>query len=280
MRKVLVIILALGLLLTDFISVQAETTISITAQTKVTGREVIRITTPKNQFIDYYVEDSENVHLRMEQATFLFFELVDENIVYALVTFTWHETDETLTLYLLENGYLLEGVAYGGLSFNAPGLFTLSSWVKFCSDPDVMHLNMHIEVIYRYELVSPSTHTFLLNGEQIDIHAFNIHGYNFLRICDLANALWGTDSRFDVFMEPLSDTATVQTPPFVYHEGFEYKIANPIVSQVIFNDADVFADIMAYLIGDIQYLKLRNLADMLSFEVEWDEESMTVFINA
>jgi len=271
MRKIITVILATGLVLSAAVKVQAE----------AVYRETFRVKMLENQVVSYCAKDDQNTHFKIEQATVLFFELVDEGIMDALVTLTWHETGETFILSLFEGGYLIEGVTYGDISFSAPGFFTLSSWVRLYEDPNETYLNIHIEVLYRYILVSPSLHKFFLNGEQIELPAFNIRGYNFLRIHDLSYALKDTDSRFDISSGSLRDDAiTIQASPFVDPEGLEYAIARPVVSHIRFHDRDGFADIAAYLISDFEYLKLRDLANELNFKVDWNEESASVLISA
>lgn len=118
-----------------------------------------------------------------------------------------------------------------------------------------------------------SSNTLLIGGEEKVFPAVNIRGYNWLKLRDLAMILLGTDKGFSLRYDAGQD-AIIFTSGGVYTPiGDELKdlpgeiaaIASP---QKLYIDG-VLIEVAAYNIDGYNYFRLRDLAIILDFAVEF-----------
>ncbi len=138
----------------------------------------------------------------------------------------------------------------------------------------------------------PSSATVWVNGREIPFHAYEIDGYNYFKIRDLAAAFAGTRQQFvPKALENTSSNGVVLYKCFGAFEKYqrvgdelqlgdsEPKDAVPATHHVYPNfDKDVDAPYTAsriqcpgYTIEGYNYIKLRDLAAAFDFGVRWDE---------
>jgi len=155
----------------------------------------------------------------------------------------------------------------------------------------------HWHVMQTY-YAHPTTSTVLVNGELIDFQAYNINGFNFFKLRDIAYVLNGTSSQFDIEwnvteygstlitlwqgrayqpvgseMVNTGDGARIPLPASVTTRGERYP-PNPRGSAANFGrpGQDV------YNIDGYNFFMLRDLAFDARFNVDWDEETNTILI--
>jgi len=169
----------------------------------------------------------------------------------------------------------------GGLMANFDGATMADTWVWS----------------QRYRIyVTPSPHNVLLNGETINITAFNIKGNNYFRLRDIAYLLNGTSSQFNVTWSETLRTE-IYMPGQIYltlgqayiplgtemtaRNMYEYQLAIPSGAVLFLNFGTTFETVypLAYTINGYNYFMLRNLGDIVGFEVDWCEATSTVLIN-
>lgn len=111
-----------------------------------------------------------------------------------------------------------------------------------------------------------ASQTFYVQSLQKSVHAYNIEGYNYLRLRDFGRMLnFSVDYDEDAGTVSISssgayDSSTEQTPA----EWPETADAQPTDQQVLVNG--VPSDIQGYLIGGYNYFKLRDLARALDVQ--------------
>jgi alpha-tubulin suppressor-like RCC1 family protein len=131
---------------------------------------------------------------------------------------------------------------------------------------------------------SPSGVAVLLDGKETAFDAYNIDGNNYFKLRDLAGALNGTAAEFSVSYDGAAKQIRLQrgeayTPD---GSGTEPKIDGNKTATPSFADLLVDGEpssLTAYSIGGNNYYKLRDLAEILGFGVEWDAGSRTVRID-
>ena len=123
-----------------------------------------------------------------------------------------------------------------------------------------------------------------VDGKDIDCEKYNIDGYNYFKLRDLAELLNGTVSQFDVDYDDATKTMVVTTgAPYTHKNGTELKTgvdnsAKAVVSpQTLKVDGEV-VDVAAYNIGDVNFFKLRDLGKALHFYVDYDAASNTAIV--
>ena len=123
--------------------------------------------------------------------------------------------------------------------------------------------------------------SFLVNGQAQTVAAYNIGGYNYFKLRDLADALNGTSNQFEVSWDAsrnqidlLSGQAYTGEP-----ESGELSYtaeATPTTAGVLLDGSPIY--LTAYNIGGNNYFKLRDLGDALHFGVLWEEDSRSMAV--
>ena len=118
-----------------------------------------------------------------------------------------------------------------------------------------------------------------VNGQQIKMQAYNINGYNYFKLRDVAAAVNHSPASFYVGWDAQKQMITMDL-------GFPYdgssdlgkpfvtgtKTANPGNGDVLVmkNGTEKVVHLSAYNIDGYNYFKLRDLGEVAGFEVGWD----------
>ena len=131
---------------------------------------------------------------------------------------------------------------------------------------------------------SPSASTVLLNGQSIVFDAYTINGNNYFKLRDLAYALSGTNKQFDVSWDGEANAiALTSGQPYtpvggeLASKGSQIQTPVPSLAKVYLDGAEVA--LTAYTIQGNNYFKLRDLASVLDFGVDWDGANNAVVID-
>ena len=126
--------------------------------------------------------------------------------------------------------------------------------------------------------------TVTLNGEKVNFAAYNIEGNNYFKLRDLAAAMDGTDKNFNVGYNREKDSVEITSlTPYTtgntgisgYAKKGNQKATNS--PQSIYLDGKKVT-LQAYSVLDYNYCKLRDVADLLDFAVDWNPNTNTVNI--
>lgn len=148
-----------------------------------------------------------------------------------------------------------------------------------------------------YEQATPTNSRVIVNGVEICFDAYMINGNNYFKLRDIAQAISGTDSTFNVAWYP--DFAAWSALPgggTTYGAielitgvdyvpvGGELSAGVPGVVTAVENFSPTFVDasqkeVLSYTIRDNNYYKLRDLGKALNFEVVWDSVNNCILIN-
>ncbi|MCL2397800.1 MAG: hypothetical protein FWC93_07000, partial [Defluviitaleaceae bacterium] len=124
-------------------------------------------------------------------------------------------------------------------------------------------------------VATPSTHNILLDGQLVNLTAFNIGGSNFFRLRDVAYLLNGTAAQFEVTWDarnqiirlipgqPYTPIGTEMSAETIR----ETRAAQGTVSLMI---EEQWIGSWAYNIDGYNYFMLRSLGGYLDFRVGWD----------
>ena len=118
--------------------------------------------------------------------------------------------------------------------------------------------------------------TITLNGKKVDFAAYNIEGNNYFKLRDLAAAMYGTEKSFNVGYNREKDSVEITslTPYTTGNIGLSKytKKGNQTATnspQSIYLD-DERVTLQAYSVLDYNYCKLRDVAELLDFAVDWN----------
>ncbi|MCL2852084.1 MAG: copper amine oxidase N-terminal domain-containing protein [Defluviitaleaceae bacterium] len=130
-----------------------------------------------------------------------------------------------------------------------------------------------------------SHHSVLVDGELVAFRAFNIGGSNFFMLRDIAYALNGTSSQFEVGWDDGLNAITLMTGMAYTPVGGEMSPPEDAPATALRNiAARVYVDgeaidLLSYNIGGNNFFMLRYLGDALGFEVNWDDDTSSVLID-
>ena len=134
--------------------------------------------------------------------------------------------------------------------------------------------------------IQPSTHVVTVDGERVDPQGYNINGYNFYKLRDIAYILNGTDSQFNVTWDG-ANNRIVLTDDAAYQEvgGEMTSSASAAIKNVSESDSTIVLDgktlsLTGYRINGNNYYKIRDVGSALGFSVDFDPETEIVLIGS
>lgn len=123
----------------------------------------------------------------------------------------------------------------------------------------------------------------MLNGEMKSLVAYNIKGNNYFKLRDIANLLKGTQAHFDVMWNDEKGAIEIisQKDYSTNEEMASEKVKNP---KIVKSSAKIYRNnklvlLNAYNINGNTFFKLRDLADVINFGVDWNSADGVIEIN-
>lgn len=148
----------------------------------------------------------------------------------------------------------------------------------------VMTLGMTIPALAAEVTAVPNSSPVAINGKAIAIGAYNIDGYNYFKLRDVAAALNGTEANFEVGFDAKTKSIALKNKTAYTSTGNELKDTDPkgnkaaaVSNQKIMLD-EKEVSMKSYLIDGYNYFQLRDLGSNLGFTVEWDAAAKTINI--
>lgn len=130
----------------------------------------------------------------------------------------------------------------------------------------------------------PTSEKITVDGKPASFRAYNIGGYNYFMLRDLAHIFNGTMAQFEVLWDQSKQGINLKTntPYTGKGEGFDMK--TPHVAEKGYKSrATIYKNgkesvMLAYTIKGNTYFKLRDLGDEMGFGVKWDDKSKTLVL--
>lgn len=124
----------------------------------------------------------------------------------------------------------------------------------------------------------------LVDGIETEFEAYNIEGYNFFKLRDVAYAVKETDKKFDtIWNEGAQAINMVTQTPYTVVGGeltssgsTKKKTAEKSKALLQINGTSANCDV--YNIDGYSYFRLRDVAQAINFGVSWSEEQNTIGI--
>ncbi len=125
-----------------------------------------------------------------------------------------------------------------------------------------------------------------VDGKNVACEKYNIDGYNYFKLRDLACLLSGTESQFSVSYDDARRAVTVFTgqpyekQPGDLEPGEDMSSSAAPSTQTILIDGVACSGLDAYNIGGNNYFRLRSIGPVLGFDVGYDAQSNTAQITS
>ena len=128
----------------------------------------------------------------------------------------------------------------------------------------------------------------LINGKQITFDAYTIYegtyGYTYFKLRDLAAALSGTVKQYEVQWDKQTESVQLISGLPYTRTGGELATGVPGTKTATLSRSVIYKDGMpinptAYVIGQNNYFKLRDIAQLFNFSADWDNDAMCIVID-
>ena len=123
-----------------------------------------------------------------------------------------------------------------------------------------------------------------VDGQNVACEKYNIDGYNYFKLRDLACLLDGTGSMFSVHYDDARGAMIVETGERYTRQNGDLELGEDkswtagVSTQKLFIDGVQREDLSAFNIGGYNYFKLQELGPILGFDVSYDKPSNTAQI--
>ena len=220
-------------------------------------------------------------------------ELTNNGVQYARLTLsdqgTNQNTPTTLTVAKITNAGTAVSVTSTGGSVDLespvnPGTEITYSLNEADAVDGVITLNL-TAYDKGFNSIVASPQSLVLNGNTAVCEKYNIDGYNYFKLRDLAALLNGTGSQFSVTFDESNLTAYVETGKGYVSVGGELEAARDNSSSCTRSDWKLVVDgqevnVSAFDIAGNNYYKLRDLADIIGYNVDYLEAENCIAITS
>lgn len=130
---------------------------------------------------------------------------------------------------------------------------------------------------------APSTHSIYLNGLPVAVEGYAIDGNNYFKLRDLAKILAGTNKEFEVSWNNVAKRIDLTTSKAYTAVGGELAVIDAGKQEAKASNAVVYKDgalenYKGYIINENNYYMLRDIADSMGIDIEWDGTTKRVDI--
>lgn len=134
-------------------------------------------------------------------------------------------------------------------------------------------------------LALPTQVSVTINGSPLSLGVYNIDGNNYFKLRDLAAALNGTNKQYNVGWDNMTRQVSIERGKPYQPVAGEISLPLGTTPTLGRQPKDALSldgrtvDTQKYNIGGNNYFKLRDLAELLNFQVLWDNSSRTIHID-
>ena len=124
-----------------------------------------------------------------------------------------------------------------------------------------------------------------VDGKAVNTEIYNINGYNYFKLRDVAYMLNGTGSQYSVAYDEAQRTISLVTGEPYVSVGGELAAGKDASSTFVRSNQPLIingeaANLTAYNIGGYNFFKLRDLGSALNFDVDYDEATKTMLVTS
>lgn len=123
----------------------------------------------------------------------------------------------------------------------------------------------------------------LVDGNEVEVYGYTVNDANYYKLRDIAMVLRTTPVRFDVAWDENYNAVAISRGVKYTIVGGELSDDSGAALNVSQSSAPVYVDgeekeILSYNINGNTYVKIRDIADMVGFVVDWDGETQSIIL--
>lgn len=123
----------------------------------------------------------------------------------------------------------------------------------------------------------------LVNDNEVEVSGYTVNDSNYYKIRDIAMIVRTTSSRFDVAWDESLSAIAISKGVKYSIVGGELNNDSTAALDVSENSAPIYVDgveqeLHGYNINGNTYFKIRDIGEMVGFEVDWDGEAQAVIL--
>ena len=186
--------------------------------------------------------------------------------------------DRWMQPILEKNGIKISTLTNAGMARPTYGLYNLPRYG--------IRMDRTVPMVLRQRATAaPTTVTVSLNGKKTTLQAYSIGDENYVRVRDAALLLSGCEWDYAVGWSEEKQQVTLSPREQYTPIGTENKVLSPQKRTVQSVTEPTIVEgqshmIAAFCIDNYNYYRLRSLASVCGFDVDWDEANQTVKIVA
>ncbi len=133
--------------------------------------------------------------------------------------------------------------------------------------------------------VQPSSSKVMIDGTAVSFQAYNIDGYNYFKLRDIAMAISGTEKQYEVGFDDASNAISLTSGQPYTPVGGELVVSDDLSSrEATASAAKVYLDgaeisPRAYFIDGNNYFRLRDIGAAIDFGVIWGSAGNTITLD-
>lgn len=219
-------------------------------------------------------------------------ELTNNGVQYARLTLTdqgaTQNTPTTLTVAKITNAGTAANVTSTGGNVDLESPISSGTEITYSLNQEdavngVITLKITAGKSHGSVVVSPQS--LIVNGESAVCEKYNIDGYNYFKLRDLAALLNDTGSQFSVTFDVAKQTVYVTTGEAYVPVGGELASGQDNSATCTGSDWKLVVDgqevdVSAFVIAGNNYYKLQDLADIIGYDVAYLEADHTAVITS
>lgn len=152
--------------------------------------------------------------------------------------------------------------------------------------------------VYASQVATPTTSSILLNNKELDFEAYTINNTTYLKLRDVAQALNNTTRQFNIAWDNETSSINIISNTSYSSIGGELSYnketknntdnadnidnTNNIINVTPTNSNlykdDVLINLESCIINENTYFKARDLAELLDFDIEYDEATNNIIL--
>ena len=134
---------------------------------------------------------------------------------------------------------------------------------------------------------TPTSSTVLVDGKSKTFDSYNINGFNYFKLRDIASVVNGTPKQFAINWDGANNAMTLQpgaayvaTGDEMSSKGTGTKSATPSNQKIFLYGEQGQTQMEAYNIDGYNYFKLRDIGVVMDTGIGWDDSRNTISIDS